>query len=61
MKPGILKFLMKALPRRWWEFEVSSWRYVSSSPANNPGKFDLWIEVKTKSQTVTIGNWKSVG
>jgi hypothetical protein len=43
-----------------WEFDVSSWRYVSSSPTNNPGKFDLWIEVKTKRQTVTIGNWKAV-
>jgi len=47
-------------PEVVWEFEMSSWRYVSSSPTNNPGKFDLWIDVKTKSQTVTIGNWKAV-
>lgn len=47
-------------PEVVWEFDVSSWRYVSSSPTNNPGKFDLWIEVKTKRQTVTIGNWKAV-
>jgi len=40
--------------------DASSWRYVSSSPTNNPGKFDLWIEVRTKQQSVTIGNWKSV-
>jgi hypothetical protein len=47
-------------PEVVWEFEVSTWRYVSSAPTNNPGKFDLWMEVKTKSQTVTIGNWKAV-
>jgi hypothetical protein len=41
-------------------FKVSSWRYVSSSPTNNPGRFDLWIEVDTKSRTVVLGNWKSV-
>jgi hypothetical protein len=43
-----------------WEFDASPWRYVSSSPTNNPGKFDLWIELKTKYQRVVIGNWKAV-
>jgi hypothetical protein len=43
-----------------WEFEASPWRYVSSSPTNNPGKFDLWMELKTKKRTVVIGNWKAV-
>jgi hypothetical protein len=47
-------------PEVEWEFDVSSWRYVSSSPTNNPGKFDLWIEVKTKKRTVAIGNWNAV-
>jgi len=42
-----------------WEFNFSTWRYVASSPAHNPGKFDLWIEVQTKQRSVTIGNWKS--
>ncbi len=42
-----------------WEFETSPWRYVSSAPTNNPGRFDLWIELKTKSRTVVIGNWKA--
>lgn len=41
-------------------FDVSSWCYVSSSPTNNPGKFDLWIELRTKHQTITIGNWQTV-
>jgi hypothetical protein len=47
-------------PEVHWGFDISPWRYVSSSPTNNPGKFDLWIEVKTKRQMVTIGNWKAV-
>jgi hypothetical protein len=39
---------------------LSPWRYVSSSPTNNPAKFDLWIELETKDQKVTIGNWTAV-
>lgn len=44
----------------YWEFQTSPWRYVCSAPTNNPGKFDLWIELKTKSREVVIGNWKAV-
>jgi len=40
----------------YWEFEVGPWQYVSSAPLHNPGKFDLWIEVKTKKRNVVIGN-----
>jgi hypothetical protein len=40
-------------------FSFSSWRYVSSVPTHNPGKFDLWIEIKANGQSVTIGNWPS--
>jgi hypothetical protein len=47
-------------PEIMWEFDISPWRYVSSAPTNNVGRFDLWIEVKTKAQAVTIGNWKAV-
>jgi hypothetical protein len=46
-------------PEVRWEIDVGSWRYVSTSPTNNPGKFDLWIDVQTKNQKVTVGNWKS--
>ena len=46
-----------AHPDLVWEFEISPWRYVSSMPTHNPGKYDLWIEVKTSTQTVTLGNW----
>ena len=41
------------------EFEFSSWRYVSSAPTNNPGKFDLWIEVKAADKAIVIGNWRA--
>lgn len=44
----------------FWQFQIASWRYVSSSPTNNPGKFDLWTEVETKTRKVLIGNWKAV-
>ncbi|MBI5775564.1 MAG: type II secretion system protein [Verrucomicrobia bacterium] len=33
------------------------WRYNSSNPTNNPGKFDLWAEVVIGKQTNVIGNW----
>ncbi len=46
-------------PEVVWAFTVSSWRYVSTSPTHNPGQFDLWIEVKTRSQSVTLGNWQA--
>jgi len=47
-------------PEVRWEFEASPWRYVSSSPTNNPGQFDLWMELKTKNREIVIGNWKAV-
>lgn len=34
------------------------WRYVSSSPTNNPTSFDLWAEVVIGKETFIIGNWK---
>ena len=40
--------------------EVGSWRYVKSGATNNPGKFDLWIELRTKKSELTVGNWKAV-
>jgi hypothetical protein len=46
-------------PEVVWEFDPSSWRYVSSSPTNNPGTFDLWIELKTRNRNIIIGNWKA--
>ncbi len=47
-------------PEVFWEFNVTPWRYVSTAPTNNPGKFDLWIEVNARGRTLTIGNWRAV-
>ncbi len=47
-------------PEVVWEFATSPWRYVSSSPTNNSGTFDLWIELKTRYQQLVIGNWRAV-
>lgn len=38
---------------------VNPWRYVSSNPVHNPGRFDLWAEVYFDSKTNIIGNWKN--
>jgi hypothetical protein len=47
-------------PHIFWEFQTSPWRYVASAPTNNPGKFDLWIELKAGKRQIVIGNWKAV-
>ena len=39
------------------EFDVSSWRYVTSAPVHNPKSFDLWIEVATGREHFVVGNW----
>jgi len=52
----------------WGEFDqevlvqikVTPWRYVSSAPTNNPGRFDLWCELQTKGKRIIIGNWAVV-
>jgi prepilin-type N-terminal cleavage/methylation domain-containing protein len=40
--------------------QINPWRYNSSSPTNNPGTFDLWIDVAVGSQTNRICNWSTV-
>lgn len=47
-------------PDIYYSIDPGSWHYVSSAPTNNPGHFDLWIEVKASNHKITIGNWKSV-
>ena len=44
----------------FYEVEIGSWRYVSTSPTNNPKSYDLWIEVRTRNRILTVGNWKDV-
>ena len=38
---------------------VNPWRYVSSNPIHNPGRFDLWAEIEIGGKTNIIGNWKN--
>jgi prepilin-type N-terminal cleavage/methylation domain-containing protein len=33
------------------------WRYNSSSPTNNPGSYDLWVQLVIGKQTNLICNW----
>jgi prepilin-type N-terminal cleavage/methylation domain-containing protein len=38
---------------------VNPWRYNSSSPTNNPGAYDLWVQIVIKpGQTNLICNWR---
>ena len=34
-----------------------TWNYVSTSPTNNPGRFDLWADFPDGTNTVRISNW----
>jgi hypothetical protein len=44
-------------PEVFNQFQISTWRYISSSPTNNPGRYDLWLDVEANGQTTRIGNW----
>jgi prepilin-type N-terminal cleavage/methylation domain-containing protein len=37
--------------------KVNPWRYNSSSPTNNPGTFDLWIDYDMGGKSNKICNW----
>lgn len=37
--------------------KVNPWRYNSINPTHNPGKYDLWLEVKLGNDIEIIGNW----
>jgi len=36
---------------------INPWRYVSSSPTNNPGSYDLWVDLFIRGKTNRISNW----
>jgi prepilin-type N-terminal cleavage/methylation domain-containing protein len=38
---------------------INPFRYNSSNPTNNPGTYDLWIDVTVGSQTNRICNWST--
>ena len=35
------------------------WRYNVSNPTNNPGSFDLWVEIDIAGKKEIVGNWKN--
>jgi prepilin-type N-terminal cleavage/methylation domain-containing protein len=35
----------------------SPWKYNSSNPTNNPGSYDLWIDLVLNGKTNRISNW----
>ena len=37
--------------------DANPWRYNSSSPTNNPGSYDLWIQLVIAGKTNLICNW----
>jgi prepilin-type N-terminal cleavage/methylation domain-containing protein len=38
--------------------QLNPWRYNSSVPLHNTGRFDLWAEVRIGGRTNILGNWK---
>lgn len=36
---------------------LNPWRYVSSNPTNNPGAFDLWVDIFIGGRINRISNW----
>jgi len=38
--------------------EVNPWRYVSTGATNNPGHFDLWVDIVAGGKTNRVSNWR---
>jgi prepilin-type N-terminal cleavage/methylation domain-containing protein len=36
---------------------LNPWRYNSSNPTNNPGSFDLWVDIYISGKTYRVSNW----
>ena len=36
---------------------LNPWRYVSSNPTNNPGSYDLWVDLLIAGVTNRVSNW----
>ncbi|MGA2786447.1 MAG: type II secretion system protein [Verrucomicrobiota bacterium] len=37
--------------------DINPWRYNSSSPTNNPGSYDLWIQLSIAGKSNLVCNW----
>jgi prepilin-type N-terminal cleavage/methylation domain-containing protein len=36
---------------------LNPWRYVSSHPTNNPGSYDLWVDLAIGNKIYRVSNW----
>jgi prepilin-type N-terminal cleavage/methylation domain-containing protein len=36
---------------------ANPWRYISTNPPNNPGSYDLWVQLTISGKTYLICNW----
>jgi prepilin-type N-terminal cleavage/methylation domain-containing protein len=36
---------------------LNPWRYISTNPTNNPGAFDLWVDITAGGKVFRISNW----
>jgi prepilin-type N-terminal cleavage/methylation domain-containing protein len=36
---------------------LNPWRYVSSHPINNPGSYDLWVDLAIGNKIYRVSNW----
>lgn len=36
---------------------LNPWRYVSSHPTNNPGSYDLWVDLAIGKKIYRVSNW----
>lgn len=39
------------------EPEINPWRYNATNPTNNPGGFDLWVDIYVGGKTNRVSNW----
>jgi len=51
--PGSAQIVVNSPTAPWY----CAWRYNSSSPTNNPGTYDLWIDVIIDGKTNRFSNW----
>jgi hypothetical protein len=38
---------------------LNPWRYVSTNPTNNVGRFDLWVDLVIGPNVYRVSNWRT--
>jgi len=52
-----LKNLQNRPPLASPQDHLNPWHYVSTNPTNNPGSYDLWVDVLIGTKTNRVSNW----